>query len=73
MEEKEGIVLEPGVDYVLNEGSIWITVGTLAVHIKKEDEGVVADIYPLNQVVDEVIVRSWVPFSEGETSELDEE
>jgi hypothetical protein len=39
--------IESESEYVLVEDNCWIRVGNLSVYVKKTDEGVVVDIYPL--------------------------
>ena len=46
-------------DYVLEGGHVWITVKDLSVHIKKEKEGVVVDVYPLGDEDTEPIASTW--------------
>lgn len=43
------IGLEPEGDYRLQGGSAWITVGPHSVYLRKTDEGIAVDIYPLGE------------------------
>jgi hypothetical protein len=45
--------IESGIDYVLPEDqqSVWITVGNISVYIKRNDEGVSVDLYPLDDAI----------------------
>ena len=58
--DKEG---EEGVDYELTEGSAWITVGTISLYIKKTDEGVEVEMYPLYDEGDEPWSRLSFPLT----------
>jgi hypothetical protein len=52
MSDKPVLFRDPGSpdehDYVLGGDSAWISVKGFSVLLKKTDEGVVCDIYPLN-------------------------
>jgi len=63
----------PSDDYVMTENSIWVTVENLSVYIHKTDEGVVVDIYPVGQEMDNSIVSTYAFFNEGVSSDDDEE
>src|SRR2546430_1531955 len=47
-ERRGSLRTETDGDYVLEEESCWIQVGNLSVQIKKDDEGVGINVYPLN-------------------------
>lgn len=53
-------------DYTLplEEDACWITVNNLSVYIKRTDEGVVIDIYELNDENNEPIASTYAFFSE---------
>lgn len=53
-------------DYVLEEESCWITVNNISVRVRRTDEGVAVDLYPLGQEFYDSIVGTWALFSEAE-------
>lgn len=62
-------------DYVLEENaeSVWITVNDISVYVKRTDEGVAVDLYPLNdEASDPPLASTWALFSEAlpESGEL---
>jgi hypothetical protein len=44
---------------------VWITVNNLSVYLKKEHEGIVVDIYPLEQEDGEPITSTWAMWQDG--------
>lgn len=50
-----------GEDYELREDcqSVWITVGDISVYIKREDEGVAVDLYPLHDEMADSLASCW--------------
>ena len=68
--EKSGLLkmVEEG-QYVLEEGSCWITVGNLSVFLKREEEGVKIDVYPLNDEMSKAIASSFAFFEDAETED----
>jgi hypothetical protein len=69
-EQKGALSMTEGGDYLLEEGSCWITVGNLSVYVKKDDEGVSVDIYPLRDENSDLIAGTYALFSEaGEEEE----
>jgi len=59
MEIKDG-------DYVLAEGAGWFEVGGFAIRIKKDDEGVVVDVYKKGREDEDSIVSCYAFDSELE-------
>lgn len=57
--------------YVLEEESCWITVGKLSVFLKREKEGVLIDVYPLNDEMGKAIASAYAFFEDAETEEGD--
>jgi len=53
-------------DYYLkdNENSVWITVGDISVYVVRTDEGVVVDLYPLDNENAESLASTYAFFSE---------
>lgn len=45
--------------------SVWVTVNNLSVYIKRTDEGVVVDIFPLNREDGESLASTYAFDSEG--------
>ncbi len=56
---------ENGTDFILANERCYITVNGLTVHIKKDDEGVAVDIWPLHEEDGEPIASTWALYSEG--------
>lgn len=56
-------------DFVLESGSMWVTVGNLSVYIVKTDEGVAVDVYPHHDEMNMSLGGTWVLFQEGESDE----
>ena len=66
--EEQPLVLqheENGTDFILTGGSCWITVNNLSVYVKKDEEGVVVDVYSKNHEMDSAIGSTWVSYAEG--------
>lgn len=57
---------ENGTDFILTGERCYITVNNLTVHVKKDDEGVAIDVWPLHDENDESIASTWALYSEGE-------
>lgn len=55
-------------DYVLPKGvdSIWITVDNISVHVRRTDEGVIADLYALGRETDPCLAGTYAFFAEAE-------
>ena len=53
-------------DFTLVGESAWITVNNLSVHIKKEHEGVVVDIYGRGSECDDPIASTYAFYNEAE-------
>lgn len=55
-------------DYVLRKGHdvLWVTVDNLSVYLRRTDEGVAVDIYPLDGEMDDSLAGCWALFSENE-------
>jgi hypothetical protein len=62
--------IESGIDYVLPEDqqSVWITVGNISVYIKRNDEGVSVDLYPLDDENSDFLAGCWLTFAEAADS-----
>lgn len=56
-------------DWVLNENSVWITVGNISVNLKKGDEGVSVTFYPKGREADDSIGETYVLYSEAKDEE----
>jgi hypothetical protein len=52
-------------DYRLKREHTWIEVENLVLYIKKEDEGVVVDIYPVGGEMRDPIASTFAFFDEG--------
>jgi len=55
-------------DYVLKEGfeGVWVTVGSISVHVVRTDEGVVVALYPEGDEADvEAIASTWATFADA--------
>jgi hypothetical protein len=48
-------------DFVLKEDarSVWITVDNISVYVRRTDEGVAVDLYPLSMEMEDSIVGTW--------------
>lgn len=59
---------EGETDYRLEDDqqSCWISVGNISVYVRRTDEGVAVDLYPLGQEMYDSIVGTWALFSEAE-------
>lgn len=62
------VMVEEG-HYALEEGSCWITVGNLSVYVKREEEGIKIDVYPLNDEMGSAISSTSAFFEDAETEE----
>jgi hypothetical protein len=70
--ERGNLEYETDVDYKLKDGYeyVWITVGNISVYMKRTDEGVVVDLYPLhNECADPPLGSTYAFFSEAEPNE----
>jgi len=54
-----------GRDYILTGESAWVTVGAISVYIKKTDEGVVVDLYPTGDEMNDSIASTYAFFDEA--------
>ena len=54
-------------DYELSEDfkSCWITVNNISVYVRRTDEGVAVDLYPLQGEDQEAIGGTWATFAEA--------
>ena len=66
-EEKRVLIPEEsGNDYTLpKEQWVWITVGSLTVYVKHQDEGVSVEVHATGKEDEDSITESWVLFSEA--------
>jgi len=55
-------------DPELKEGSCWITVGNISVYIKKGDDGVSVDLYPLGDEMASSLASTWLTYAEADTA-----
>jgi hypothetical protein len=62
---KQSLKLVEESDYILKKDYAWITVENLSVQIKKTDEGVVVDIWPLGEEMGDPIASTYAFFSEA--------
>lgn len=62
---KQSLKLLNESDYILKKECAWITVEYLSVRIKKTDEGVVIDIWPLGEEMGDPIASTYAFFSEA--------
>lgn len=56
-------------DYLLKHDAdnVWITVNNISVYVRRTDEGVVVDLYPLhNEAADPALASTYAFFSEAE-------
>ena len=58
---------EGDTDYELNEDfkSCWITVNNISVYVRRTDEGVAVDLYPVQGETQESIAGTWATFAEA--------
>jgi len=65
---------EGETDYFLEEDahSVWITIGNISVYLRRADEGVAVDLYPLGHELHDSLAGTWALFSESEESLEDE-
>lgn len=54
-------------DYVV-ENSVWLTVNNISVRVCKTDEGVVCDMWPLNQEDGEPLATTYAFYADGENN-----
>src|SRR5690606_26788229 len=60
-------------DFMADRGeAVWITVENLSVYVKREDEGVVADIFIAGKEDEESLAGSWATYAEGMPDDDDE-
>lgn len=71
---KNDVLIRQGEsDYYLkdNADSVWITVGDISVYVVRTDEGVVVDLYPLDNENAESLGGAYAFFSEVADEEED--
>lgn len=51
---------------------VWITVGNISVYLRRTNEGVAIDLYPVGQEMHDSLAGTWALFSEAENSIEDE-
>lgn len=59
---------EEGNNYIFlgDEGSsVWITVGNISVYIKKDDEGVSVDLFPLHREMEASLAGTWALYQDA--------
>jgi hypothetical protein len=65
----DGALTQDGAsdDYILkaDEHSVWIAVGEISVYIKREDEGVTVDLYPLAAEMEESLAACWALYADA--------
>lgn len=64
---------ENGTDFVLTGESCWITVNNISVRLKKDEEGVEVEMFPLHHEIEEPLSSACVLFSEVMTDEVGED
>jgi hypothetical protein len=57
---------ENGTDFILTGDNCYITVNNLTVYVKKDEEGVAVDVWPVHQEDGDPIASAWALYSEGE-------
>ena len=60
-------------DYVLTDGAAWFRVKNFSIRIQSTDEGVVVDLYPYLQEMEEPVASCWALDSEVEPEDNDSE
>lgn len=72
----ESEVLDGSVDYVMAEGAedqrLWIGVDNISVYIRRNDEGVSVDLYPLGAEDGDSMAGTWALFQDAEADDPDE-
>lgn len=66
---KDSLIRETEHDYVLDpaRSNVWITVGNISVYVKRTDEGVVVDLFPLGHENDDPsLATAYAFFEEAE-------
>lgn len=58
--------IEPGDEFVLEEGRCWIIVGNIAVLVHKGDEGASVSLYPNHGGDPESLGETWATYAEAE-------
>ena len=53
-------------EYSLVEQSVWITVDNISVYVRRTDEGVVVDLYPLGEEATESLASCYAYFNEAQ-------
>lgn len=51
-------------EYTLNQDTVWITVNNLSLYIRKNDEGVSVDIFPVGFESEDPIAGTWATYAE---------
>jgi|VirMetMinimDraft_7_1064189.scaffolds.fasta_scaffold00786_7 hypothetical protein len=67
---------EEYADFVLKKEaqSVWVTIDNLSLYVRRTDEGVAVDIYPVGMEMEDPIVGTWCLRSEAqERIELEKE
>ena len=61
------LIRDLDTDYTLREehNFVWVTVGKLSIYIKRNDEGVSVDIYPVGGETEESLASTYAYFSEA--------
>jgi len=61
-------------DYILRKGhqSVWITVDNISVYVRRTDEGVAVDLYPVGDEMEDAICGTWALFTEAEPDDTDQ-
>lgn len=54
-----------------NADSVWITIDTISVYVRRTDEGVAVSLYPKGREMDDELAGTWALFTEGELDEND--
>ena len=58
------LTLNDGRDYTLDGNSVWITVDTVSVYIRRQEEGVSVCLYPTGREDEDAIGETYVAYDE---------
>ena len=61
------LTMDDDLDYTLDSdsASVWITVDTVSVCIRRQDEGVSVYLYPTGREDEDCISETYAPYDEG--------
>lgn len=55
----------PNGEYEMTGDTVWLSVGNLSVYVRKHDDGVSVDLFPLGKEDEEALSGTWVSFNEA--------